>query len=126
MDQPTAPVLEADEDYTTEQLAQRMAEDARQAQAAINELGAGKPEPEPTGPEPITQVTLTFLSDGGIHMGVGGELKPAVVWAMGEFLRNVGDDLFLKARMAAEAARAAQDPAARIVVPGQGLRPIPR
>lgn len=83
-----------------------------------------QPAEEEKGTLALCQITLTFLPDGGIHMGVGGDLRPAFAWAGSEFLRNVGDDMFREARakVAAELAKTQK----RILVPQDGMTRIPR
>lgn len=70
-------------------------------------------------PEATCAVTLVHLSNGGITLASSGDLKPAVAWAMGEFLRNVGDDMF-RTQIAATRARQ-QATGKSLEVPGRGL-----
>jgi hypothetical protein len=127
MNEPTAPTLEAEEDYTVEQQKQRLLDGARELQAELDRRGVGRPEEQPAeeqGIDALAQVVLTFLPDGGLHMKALGDLRPTIAWAMGEFMRSVGDDMFAKARAQAEEALAAKQP--RIVVPQGGMTRIPR
>ena len=80
---------------------------------------APQPQPETPSIEALAQLTLTYTSEGGIHMGVAGDLRPSIAWALAEFLRNVGDDMFRVAKE--EALAKARASAQRIVVPGADL-----
>jgi hypothetical protein len=83
------------------------------------------PQPEQEGGiDALAQVVLTFLPDGGLHMKALGDLRPTIAWAMGEFMRSVGDDMFQNAKAQAREALEAKQP--RLVVPQGGLTRIPR
>ena len=85
-----------------------------------------QPEAEATI-DALAQLTLTFMADGGIHMAIAGDLRPSIAWALGEFLRSVGDDMFQAAKQeAVKKLQATQQAQQRIVVPQSGLTRLPR
>lgn len=69
--------------------------------------------------EALSQVTITFLADGGLHMATKGDFRPSMAWAMSEFLRNVGDDMMREATRLAREKMAAQQP--HILVPQSAM-----
>lgn len=90
---------------------------------------AQQPAEEEGGIDALAQVVLTFLPDGGLHMKALGDLRPTMAWAMGEFMRNVGDDMFAKAKAEVQARMAAADPIIKAGLTGpdgKALRRIPR
>ena len=87
---------------------------------AAREAGDAQP-PAPVaaeeGPQPIASVTVQFFADGSVNLKASG-IRPALAWAGGELLRNMGDDLWHAAQAQAAAEAAARDPRRRIVDAG--------